>query len=109
MMKSVRNKHGMPKDIRKSANYFKSLPKADPIDRPTQTIEKSLGENAIRSLLPEWANKPIDTMDDEVRATLAYLAIKMEHLLDSDEPTTATKRKIHRTVRRRNVPVGSKL
>ncbi|MEE2901500.1 MAG: hypothetical protein VYC39_04190 [Myxococcota bacterium] len=79
----------MPKDIRKSANYFKSLPKADPLaNRPTQSSEKSLGENAIRSLLPGWANKPIDTMDD---GSPSYPRLpsdeKWEHLLDSDDAT----------------------
>ena len=77
----------MPKDIRKSANYFTSLPKADPLaDRPSKTTEKNLGENAIRSLLPEWASKPIDTMDD---GSPSYPRLpsdqKWEHLLDSDD------------------------
>lgn len=81
----------MPKDVRKSANYFTSLPKADPLaDRPSKTTEKNLGENAIRSLLPQWANKPIDTMDD---GSPSYPRLpsdqKWEHLLDSEDPTDA--------------------
>jgi len=75
------------KHIRKSANYFKPLPKADPLaERPNEKKSTELGENAIRALLPEWANKPIDTSEDgSPKFPTLPDGHSWEHLLDSED------------------------
>lgn len=72
---------------RKTANYFKPLPQADPLaSKPGREKSTQLGKNAIKSLLPQWANQPVDTSDD---GSPSYPKLpddhNWEHLLDSGE------------------------
>jgi hypothetical protein len=81
----------LSKHIRKTANYFKPLPQADPLtSKPVEDKEAQLSENAIKSLLPEWANRPVDTSDD---GSPNYPKLpddhNWEHLLDSNETEEA--------------------
>lgn len=55
----------MPKSIRKTADYFKKLPDADPMaDKPTDNGRVEDGARAVKALLPGWATNPVDTADD---------------------------------------------
>jgi hypothetical protein len=46
------------KSVRHTADYFKKLPDADPMaDKPTESPSHAPGDNAVKALIPQWADK----------------------------------------------------